>query len=178
MALRVSSSRTTTRHLRWAISRISSPSGGSNSEWRTAVRHFFSIKSKGKKRLLAGEDAHAFVIEDKGFDLGFGALGRDLGAVPEEADGGGVADAHRNLMIGAHRGVRWSDQVFLSDGLSIGGDRDEAVFRSPDHERERGLGCDSFRGRPGGRWSGGVIVDDHGLDRRSAVFCSRGLCRV
>jgi len=69
-----------------------------------------------------GDYAHAGGIEDEGFYFGFGAVGGDFLAIPEEGDAGGIADAGDDFVTGADRGVGWGDESFVADGLAVGGD--------------------------------------------------------
>jgi hypothetical protein len=43
---------------------------------------------------------HAFCVEGQGADFGFGALGRDFFAIPEEIDSGGVAGFYYDFAAG------------------------------------------------------------------------------
>jgi hypothetical protein len=83
---------------------------------------------------LIGHLAHALGIENVGFNLGFGALGRDLLAIPQKADASGVADSGNDLAAGADGGVRRRDESFLADRLAIGGDGDPGSLGRADHE--------------------------------------------
>jgi len=89
---------------------------------------------------------HAGGVKDESHDLSLGALGRDVVAVPEEIDSGGVADSDDDLARGAERSVGRGDEGFLTYGLTVGDDRDPGSLRGTDHERKR-------RGGFGGRWS-------------------------
>ena len=72
--------------------------------------------------LSGGNDSHAGGIEDEGFYFGFGAVGGDFLAVPEEGDSGGVADAGDDFSEGVDGGVSGGDESFLADELSVGED--------------------------------------------------------
>ncbi len=67
---------------------------------------------------------HASGVKDEGLDFGFGSVGGDFLAVPEERDSGSVANLGDDFMIGADRGVGGGDESFLADGLAVGEDGD------------------------------------------------------
>jgi len=75
---------------------------------------------------------HAFGVEDKCFDFGFGAIGGDFLAIPKEGDAGGVADARDNFAAGADRRVCGGDQSFFAYGLAVGLNGDPGILRGAD----------------------------------------------
>src|SRR5215469_19168 len=92
-------------------------------------------------RRIGGEGSHSLRIEDEGFGFRFGALGWELFAVPEETHSCGIADANDKFPRGAERGIRWGDESFLRDELSVGGDRDPGVFRGAHYKGQVRGGC-------------------------------------
>ena len=78
-------------------------------------------------------DAHALGVEDKSFRFGLCSLRLDLFAIPEEADAGGVADPDDQLARGMEGRCGGSDESFLGDQLSVGGDGDPGVFGGADN---------------------------------------------
>ena len=83
-----------------------------------------------------GNDVHAVGIEDKGLYFGFGAVGGNFLAIPQESDSGGVADLGDDFAGGADGSVRRGDEGFLADVLAVGEDRDPGSFSGADHQRE------------------------------------------
>jgi len=86
--------------------------------------------------LGCGAGADALRIKDEGLRFGFGALGWELFAVPQEADTGRIADPDDKLALRAERSGGRRDQSFLGDELSVGGDRDPGVFAGTDDQGE------------------------------------------
>ena len=76
-------------------------------------------------------------VEDEGFGFGFGALGWELFAVPEETYAGGVADSDDEFTSGVERSGGGGDESFLADELAIGLDGDPGSFSGPNDQRER-----------------------------------------
>jgi hypothetical protein len=89
-------------------------------------------------RLSGGTDADASRIEDHGSDFGFGALGGDFFAIPEEIYSGGVAGFDCDFAGGVDRSVGGGDQGFGGDFLAVGVDGDPGIFRGAD---DQGQGC-------------------------------------
>lgn len=75
-------------------------------------------------------------IEDEGFGFGFGALGWELFAVPEETYAGGVADSDDEFASGVKGSGGGGDKSFLAHELAIGLDRDPGSFCGPDDQRQ------------------------------------------
>ena len=81
---------------------------------------------------------HAGGVEDERLDFGFGAVGGDFLAIPEERNSGGVADLGDDFATGADRGVGGGDEGFLADILAVGEDGDPGRLCGADHESKRG----------------------------------------
>jgi hypothetical protein len=71
-------------------------------------------------------------VEDVGFYFTFVALGGDFFAIQEEADAGGVARSHYDLVSGADGGVRGRDEGFVDDWFSVGDEGDPGGFLGAD----------------------------------------------
>ncbi len=120
-----------------------------------------------RRKLRGRGDAHAVGIEDEGFYFGFGAVGGDFLAIPEESDSGGVADAGDDFTAGADGGMGGGDEGFLADGLAVGLDGDPGSFLGADHERQ---GSGGFCGRLGN----GLVGGARGYIIRLGIACGIG----
>ena len=85
---------------------------------------------------IGGESSHSLLVEDEGFGLSFGALGWELFAVPEETYARGIADADDKFARGVKCRIRWGDESFLRDELSVRGNGDPGVFCGANHQRQ------------------------------------------
>lgn len=74
--------------------------------------------------LIGSGRSHPSRVEDEGFSFGFGALGWELFAIPEEADAGGVTYADDEFAIGVERSDGGGNESFLRDELAVGLNRD------------------------------------------------------
>lgn len=79
---------------------------------------------------------HALGVEGEDFGVAFGAVRWEFLSVQEETDCGGVADSYDQFAPGMESGCGGSDQCFLGDELSVGGDRDRCVFAGADQQTQ------------------------------------------
>jgi hypothetical protein len=86
---------------------------------RTHFDSAFPELATGKRSLCRRENSHALGIERKCLNLGFGTVGGDFFAIPEEGDSRGIANSGYDFSRGTDRRMRRRDQCFLADGLTV-----------------------------------------------------------
>jgi len=106
-------------------------------------------------------------IEDEGFGFGFGALGWELFAVPEETYAGGVANSNHELASGVERSGGGRDQSFLAHELTIGLDGDPGSLGGADNQSQRLRGFFGGLAVAGGKGSNGDLRCFFGCNGRS-----------
>ena len=89
------------------------------------------------RRLIGTGSSHPLGIEDEGLGFGFGALGWELFAVPEETYAGGVANSDHEFATGVEGSGGGRDQSFLAHELTIGLDGDPGSLGGADDQSQR-----------------------------------------
>lgn len=109
------------------------------------------------RRLIGSGSSHPLGIEDEGSGFGFGALGWELFAVPEETYAGGVADSDDEFTSGVEGSGGGRDESFLAHELAIGLDGDPGSFGGADNQSQRLRGFFGGLGVAGGEGANGDV---------------------